>query len=101
MKQNTSRTSVLSIPNTLFHVCVFISLNEYYKYNNIFLVGREQGEEYKIYKRNVEQLMEEKMNGFSIVKRVTHSEWMNPEKLMSVFKYRLVVWLCVVYFNRV
>ena len=55
------------------------------------MVGKEHGEEYRIYKQNVEQLMQQKMDAFSLVDKITHSQWMNNENLMQVFKYRLVL----------
>jgi hypothetical protein len=91
VKPGQGISTIFSMPNLLFHVCVFISLNEYFKYRNIFVVGKEHGEEYRIYKQNVEQLMQQKMDAFSLVDKITHSQWMNNENLMQVFKYRLVL----------
>ena len=91
MKPGQVLSNVFSVPNLLFHICMFISINEYYKYQNIFLVRRELGEEYNIYKKNVEQLMEQKMEQFSLLKKFTNAAWMDQAKLMQIFKYRLVV----------
>jgi len=91
VKPGASANSVMSIPNLLFHVCVIVSLNEYYKYRNIFYLKHEMGEEYRIYQRNVDNLMEQKISQFSLAKKLSQNNLFNQDHLMQTLKYRIVV----------
>lgn len=91
MKPGAALSSVTTVPNLLFHVCVVLSLNEYNKYRNIFYLKHEMGEEYRIYQRNVDNLMDQKIAQFSLIKKLSQNNILNQDHLMQTLKYRLVV----------